>query len=320
MDVLTRELTETDWQFVQDVWDLVDTLWPATAAMERRVNGIAPDKVEAIPVETPYGVLRGGYYPAIYDSAKDYSAEHHADKATDLFTAKYTRATTRASSTRDRVERVERPILLSLGVINRHIGEVIHDITHREAVMQAHKFLSDPRIKRSIDQTLGREYRRAFTPWLKFVANQWAQERAGNEGVGRFMSALRSNTTVVGMGWRFSTVIMQAAGYSNSLEFIGAEWGAKGAARFAANPVETFNLVMEKSGEMRHRMDTLDRDIRSTIAKMAGQNNPLTAAKRFAFHGIGYMDRVVTIPTWIICLIIPAAARSSMAAITVTLR
>lgn len=299
MDVLTRELTEADWQFVQDVWDLIDTLWPAASSMERRVNGVAPDKVEAIPVETPYGVLRGGYYPAIYDSTKDYKAEGHADKATDLFSAKYTRANTRASSTRERVERVERPILLSLGVINRHLGEVIHDVTHREAVMQAHKFLSDHRIKLAIDEKLGREYRRAFTPWLKHVANQWAVERAGNEGIGKFMTALRSNTTVVGMGFRFSTVVMQAAGYSNSLEYIGAKWGARGVAQFAARPIETFKIVMSKSGEMRHRMDTLDRDIRSTIAKMAGRQNPLTAAKRFAFHGIGYMDRLVTIPTWI---------------------
>jgi hypothetical protein len=299
MAALTRELSEADWLFVQDVWDLIDTLWPEIAAMERRINGIAPDKVEPIPVETQFGVLRGGYYPAIYDSAKDYQAEGHSDRAEDLFSAKYTRATTRASATKERSEWVNRPILLQLGVINRHLGEVIHDITHREAVMQAHKFLSDPRIKRAIDETLGREYRRAFTPWLKYVANQWAQERAGNEGIGKFMSSLRSNTTVVGMGWRFSTVIMQAAGYSNSLEFIGAEWGAKGAAQFAAHPVETFNTVMEKSGEMRHRMDTLDRDIRQTIAAMAGKKNPLTAAKRFAFHGIGYMDRAVTIPTWI---------------------
>lgn len=299
MDVLTRELTEADWKFVQDVWDMIDTLWPETAAMERRVNGVAPDKVDAIPVETPYGILRGGYYPAIYDSGKDYNAERNEQRAEDLFSAKYTRANTAASSTKERVERVERPLLLSLGVINRHIGEVIHDITHREAVMQAHKFLSDPRIKRGIDETLGPEYRKAFTPWLKHVANQWANERAGNEGIGKFMQGLRSNTTVVGMGLRFSTVVMQAAGYSNSLEYIGAEWGAKGAAQFAAHPVETFDFVMEKSGEMRHRMDTLDRDIRSTIAKMAGQQNPLTVAKRFAFHGIGYMDRMVTIPTWI---------------------
>ena len=204
-----------------------------------------------------------------------------------------------ASSTKDRSERVTRPILLSLGVINRHIGEVIHDITHREAIMQAHKFLSDARIKRAIDDTLGREYRKAFTPWLKYVANQWAQERAGNEGIGRFMSGLRSNTTVVGMGWRFTTVVMQLAGYSSTAEVIGAEWVAKGAALSAANPIDTFNMVMEKSGEVRHRMNTLDRDIKKTIESMAGSKKPLTAAKRFAFHGIGYMDRIVSIPTWL---------------------
>lgn len=298
MEALSRELTAADWVFVQEVWDIIDGLWPDISAMERRVNGIAPEKVEPIPVETPFGMLRGGYYPAIYDSTKDFDAERNAQREADLFATKYTRATTAASSTKERAERVKRPILLQLGVINRHIGEVIHDITHREAVMQAHKFLSEPKIKRAIDETLGREYRQAFTPWLKFVANQWAAERAGNEGIGKFMNGLRSNTTVVGMGFRFTTVMMQAAGYSNSIEYIGAEWAAKGAAQFAAHPVETFDAVMAKSGEMRHRMDTLDRDIRTTIAKMAGRQNPLTAAKRFAFHGIGYMDRMVTIPTW----------------------
>lgn len=299
MAALSRELTASDWAFVQEVWDIIDGLWPETAAMERRVNGIAPEKVEAIPVETPFGILRGGYYPAIYDSTKDFDAERNAQREADLFATKYTRATTTASSTKERASAVKRPILLQLGVINRHIGEVIHDITHREAVMQAHKFLSEPKIKRAIDETLGREYRQAFTPWLKFVANQWATERAGNEGIGKFMNGLRSNTTVVGMGFRFTTVVMQAAGYSNSIEYIGAEWAAKGMAQFTAHPVETFDAVMEKSGEMRHRMDTLDRDIRTTVAKMAGKQNPLTAAKRFAFHGIGYMDRMVTIPTWI---------------------
>jgi hypothetical protein len=50
---------------------------------------------------------------------------------------------------------------------------------------------------------------------------------------------------------------------------------------------------------MRNRLDTLDRDIRLAIKQMAGKNSPLTAAKRFAFHGIGYMDRVVSVPTWV---------------------
>ena len=184
-------------------------------------------------------------------------------------------------------------------MINRHLGEVIHDITHREAVMQADKFLQAERIMKAVDETLGPEMRKQFRPWLKYIANSWAMERAGNEGVGAFMQKLRSNTTVVGMGFRFTTMLTQLAGYSNSFEYVGAKWVSAGIAQTTAHPIETFNFVMEKSDEIRNRMDTLDRDIRLTLAEMQGRKQFITAAKRFAFHGIGYMDRMVVVPTWI---------------------
>ena len=298
-EVLNRELTEQDWQFVQNIWDIVETLWPQAAAMERRVNGVEPDKVEALEVVTPHGTFRGGYYPAIYDSAKSYAAEEHAGKGSDLLDAGYTRASTRASSTKDRSEKVKRPILLQLGVINRHLGEVIHDITHREAIIQADKFLRAERVMRAIDDTLGPEIRKQFRPWLKYVANSWAMERAGNEVVGAFMQKLRSNATVVGMGFRFTTMVTQLAGYSNSFEYVGAKWVTAAIAQATAHPIDTFNTVMAKSGEVRSRMDTLDRDIRLTLQQMQGRGQKLDAAKRFAFHGIGYMDRMVVVPTWI---------------------
>lgn len=296
---LDRELTKEEWQFVQDVWDIFETLWPEIARMERAINGVAPDKVAAVPVDTRHGTFRGGYYPAIYDSRRDLSAEANAGKEGDKFGTLYTRATTRASSTKERAEAVKRPLLLQLGVINRHLGEVIHDITHREAVMQADKFLSSKRVMTAVDQTLGPEIRKQFQPWLKFVANSWAMERAGNEGMGKFINKARANATVVGMGWRVSTILTQLAGYSNSFEYVGERWVAEGIARTAANPIGTFNFVMEKSGEIRHRMDTLDRDIRLTINQMAGKHDVPANVKRFMFHGIGYADRMVVIPTWI---------------------
>lgn len=299
MTVLNRELSPAEWAFVQRTWDIIETLWPEIAAMERRINGIAPDKVKANPIETSGGRLRGGYYPAIYDTSKDLTAEEHAGKNSDLFETLYTRATTRASATKDRMEKVRRPILLQLGVINRHLGEVIHDITHREAIMNADKFLSSKRVMAAVDKSLGPEIRQQFRPWLKFVANQWAIERAGNEGLGWFLNKARANATVVGMGYRFTTIITQIAGYSNSFEYVGAKWVTSAIARMMAHPIDTFNFVLGRSGEVRDRMDTLDRDIRSAIGNLAGKVTPLADAKRFAFHGIGYMDRVVSVPTWL---------------------
>lgn len=295
---LMGNLREEEWAFVQEVWDIVDSLWPEIAAMERRVNGVAPEKVEAVEVDTPFGKLRGGYYPAVYDTNLDRKAKAQAGLKEDLLEANYTRATTRASATKDRAEKVKRPILLDLGVINRHLGEVIHDVTHREAIMQAHRFLTNERVMRSVDETLGKEVTNQFRPWLKHIANSWAQERAGNEAVGQFMTKARANTTVVGMGFRITTMLTQAAGYSNSFEYVGSKWVASGIAQSATHPIETFRFVMERSGEMRNRMDTIDRDINLAMRKMRSKAGNLDAAKRFAFHGIGYMDRAVSIPTW----------------------
>jgi hypothetical protein len=312
-DVLNRELSEPEWRFVQNVWDIIDTLWPEIAAMERRVNGVEPDKVEAKPFQTPHGIFRGGYYPAIYDTTKSYAAEQFGGEAADLLDGKYTRATTRASASKERSEKVKRPLLLQLGVINRHLGEVIHDVTHREALINAWRFLGEERVMRAVDQSLGPAIRKQFKPWLRHVANSWASERAGNEGIAKFINGMRTNATVVGMGWRVSTIMTQAAGYSNSFEYVGMRWVGPEIARFAAQLTGsagrfvTFQgvrmpammaFVRARSGEISNRMDTLDRDVLRSVNAMRGQTGIVAQAKRSMFMGIGLMDQAVVIPTW----------------------
>ena len=295
--VLNRELSAQDWTYVQGVWDTIEGLWPETAAMERRVNGVEPDKVEAVPLVTPHGTLRGGYFPAIYDPRKSIDAEINAAKSGDLFENIYTKATTRASSTKDRANKVSRPIHLSLGVINRHIGEVIHDITHREAIMQADKFLSSRRIMKAVDDTLGPEVRKQFRPWLQHIANEWANDRKGVAGWEWWVKKLRTNTSIVGMGFRLSTILMQVAGYSNSFEKVGARWVAPQLGK-VVDP-RAYRFVMERSGEVRNRTETLERDVRDNVKQLAGRTDLLANARKFAFYGIGYMDRVVVVPTWL---------------------
>ncbi|MBB3955931.1 hypothetical protein [Novosphingobium sediminicola] len=310
---LNDNLTAQEWQFVQGVWDTIETLWPLMAALERRVNGVEPEKVEARAFTTPHGEMRGGYYPAIYDSSLSSMAEDRsASPESALFEPLATKATTRAGATKARTQKVSEPILLDLGVIQRHLGEVIHDLTHREAVMQAWKFLSNRQVSGAIDDALGQQIRRQLRPWVKFVANSWAMERTGNEGLGRFFSALRTNATIVAMGMRITTSVMQLGGYADSAQVVGATAMAKAIAQSARHPVETARFVFERSAEMRHRMDTLDRDLRRELAKIDAKSSELKAlnmltdavhklldAKRFYFHTIGWADRAVTVPTWI---------------------
>lgn len=293
--MLDRVMTEAEWTYVQEVWDIINSLWPDIEAMEKRVNDIAPEKIEARPVQTKWGVLKGGYYPVVYDPRRNYESESYAAKADSLFEGIYTRATTPKGFTKERTN-VERPIHLSLGVIHRHVGEVIHDLTHREAIMQADKFLQARPVMKAVDDSLGPEIRKQFRPWLQRIANEWAYDRAGQAGVEGFIKKARLNATIVGMGYRVTTIMLQAAGYSNSIERVGARWVLP-RLKDVGNPT-AWNFVLEKSKEVRSRMETLDRDIRDNVRKAAGQRN-LSAVKKFAFHGIGYLDRVVVIPTWL---------------------
>lgn len=303
MRALNRELRPEEWSFVQSMWDTIESLWPEISGLEKRLNGVEPEKVAARAFTLEDGTpMKGGYYPVVYDTSKSLTAEQQAAAAGDaLFENIYTRATTPRGFTIARTN-AARPVLLSLSVINRHVAEVIHDVTHREAVIDADRFLSDRRIVKAVRDTLGPEIQRQFRPWLQHIANEWAIDRRGVEGWDKLAKTLRTHSTIVGMGYRLTTILTQLGGYANSTEQIGARWMASGfraATGTPAKTVEAFNFVMERSAEVRHRMDTLERDINANVRDLQGRRGVLANVRRFAFHGIGYMDRVVVIPTWL---------------------
>ncbi|UXC93134.1 acetyltransferase [Sphingobium sp. RSMS] len=299
MDALNAELTPQEWQFVQKTWDIIDTLWPDIAALERRVNGVEPDKVEARPVMTTAGELRGGYYPVVYDPTRSLDTERqNAVSGDKLFESGYRRANTRAGSTNERTK-VERPVLLSLAVISRHVGEVIHDITHREAVIDSHRFLNDKRVITAVRDALGEHIQKQFNPWLQHIANEFAYDAQGMGSVEKLVKGLRTNATFVGMGYRASTTLMQLAGVFNTAERIGTRWAAEGVYRFAKSPIETMNFVMATSQEVAARSETLDRDIRDAVRREQSKVGALSDVKRFGFYMIGMMDRFVSTAGWI---------------------
>jgi len=297
--MLDKHLTAEEWQFVQSTWDLIETLWPETSALERRVNGVAPPKVEAVPVETRFGTLRGGYYPMAYDKAGDVKADRIAAMGSEgLFDPEYRRASTRAGSTHKRTEGFNAKVLLSLNVIGSHLNEVAHDLAFREVVMDGYKFLSNDKVREAIRSALGAEYEKQTLVWLKAVANEWAIDRRGLEGFDKFLQTARANTAIVGMGFRISTMLSQTAGFANSIQRLGSASMLRGMRDFYRAPAGMQAFVHEKSGEMRNRANDLERDIRLALKRMEGKDSPLDNVRRFAFRGIALFDAAVSLPTW----------------------
>jgi len=298
-EALDKHLAPEEWRYVQNVWDTIEKFWPQIEALERRVNGIVPDKVRPRVLTTSAGVLQGGYFPVVYDPERSRTASEQAGKAEGkLFENNYTRASTSRGFTKERVD-VERPILLSLEVISRHVAEVIHDLTHREPVMQANRFLTDKRVLDAVDETMGKDISGLFRPWLQHIANEWSYDRAGVGKLENFVRAARRNTTFVGMAYRVGTMIAQVGGYVQSAERIGPKWLAAGINASLRNPREVNAFAMERSHELPSRFEQIDRDIRENARRYAGRTDAAALIHRYAFAGIGAFDKLVALPTWI---------------------
>ena len=135
------------------------------------------------------------------------------------------------------------------------------------------------------EQTLIQDRSDAFH--RQFAAAHWS------------LSRLRANTSVVTMGWKLSTMLSQFAGFGPSWDLVGGKALTKGLMEFTAHPLKSLEMVAEKSGEMRHRMDTLDRDIKEALLATRGETGIVHAVRRTAFYLTGIADRMVSMPTWL---------------------
>lgn len=310
-------MRQEDWQYVSDLWEIVNSLWPEIVALEKQVNGIAPEKVEGIPVETPYGTVQGGYWPLVYDFLSPEYAKVQANLGhlSPLNEQGGVRATTPRGHTKARVDGFNAPVVLDTTIIANHLSGVIHDLTHRVAIADARKLVTAPTVRQVMNERMGRFQAQQFINILDGIANDLAPGSARGIGVfRRTMSALRSNASVAWMGYSVTTVFNQLGGASQALEYFAQKGQRKdymrALAKFTLNPIKERALVMEMSGEMRNRSINLDPAIREAVNRvvrvgdgriggaLTNVKNGLDAIKRWAFVPMQAMQSIVDTPVW----------------------
>ncbi|HYC46443.1 MAG TPA: hypothetical protein VED01_13300 [Burkholderiales bacterium] len=307
-----RKLDARDLRFVQQVWDTIGELYPRLSALQQAVSGLPLAKVEPTPItiKTTAGEtveLRGGYYPLRYDPRlSEAGTKQETGPLAGLTERGYVRATVPGGHRKERTG-FAAPLLLDFGeVVQRHVAGVIKDLSHREFLIDANKLLTNGQIRQALQTRLGEDYERMFLPWLKGVANdRVASPAEGLTGFDKFFEGARSSVTTVALGFKVTTIFAQLGGVPNAAEYIGKEYGLKflaDATRVtAAHPLETFRTVVEKSGEMRHRFTTRDRDTRDELRRIAQTKTGRAVqwVQRAAFYGINVADRLITVPTWL---------------------
>lgn len=307
VQAILKTLTRQEWEFVQGVWDFIDSYWPQIAEKEKRVSGVAPDKVdaEAFTVTLPDGAtmnLRGGYYPIKYDADRSTRSEQQegAEMAKDMMRGVFTRATTRRGHTKARTETVNRPIRKDLNVITEHVSQVVHDLAWHEWLIDANKLLDSEKISEAIRETQGVEVLRTIKDAVQAIATA---DVVPQTKIDRALLMLRANVSRSTMGFSLTTALLQPFGLSQSMVRIGAKHVLRGAARWAGEAARfenSMNWIGEKSDFMRLRSKTFNRELNEIRGRVTGkQSQARQIIDASLFMLMQKMQLVADVPTWI---------------------
>lgn len=312
--VLDKAMDERDWQFVQSVWSYLDGFYPEIAALERRMTGVEPERIEPITFNTRFGEMRGGYYPLKYDAVRSDRAHAHQmrDRAKLMTSGGFTKPATRRGHTKERVGSAGQPVRLDINVLFEHLHDVVHDLTHREAVIDTNRLLADQRVSDAIKAVAGHDAHRQMVNWVRDIAGG---DVIRTDFLDKGLNYLRAGVTIANMGWKFSTAIVQPMGYTQSIAEVGEKFALIGLAKFFGSPLEIgkkTEWIMARSSYMAGRIKSFDRDMHDAAKSLgpgglaagfkvnvAGKEIEVPGLQESFFYAIALMDRSVSLPTWI---------------------
>ena len=300
---LSSTLTAQEWQAVQGVWDLLESYRPQIAALERRMTGVEPEWVEARPfkIMSADGVeveLRGGYYPAKYDREGSGAAEKN-EATTDAkaqTAAAGLAAATRRTFAKQRANEVKgRPLRLSLNVAYDAFNEIIHDLTHREAIADANRLLNSHTLDTKIRQYYGADAKRQLSRAIADIAQ-------GNSGAAQALDGwagrVRQNVSVAGLGFNIVSAALQLTGWIPAVTRIGFANTAKALTTYAANPIAATRGANEMSVMMANRSRTRFRELNDVANSVNGQNGVKAFIRRYAYWLMMRMQQVTDTIVW----------------------
>jgi hypothetical protein len=280
-------LNDKERKLCNDVWDILDSLFPMLEDVHLRHTGARLIKVE------------GKYFPLLFDrSLSDVAEKFSQEKELkDLFASEYHMTRPEWGHRKERVGGVMPP-LLSLSVLQNHVQKTVHDITHQLAIRDVQKIISHPKLREAIRRTLGERTYRQLMPWLQHVARPTYE--SNNTSTEYFWKHLRKTSTLVNMGFKMTTALDQWTAISLAVPEVGMLRILQGVKQFYRNPNEARNWIHELSPQMRFRSKQFDRDLnqfgKSFDPKSIGWTEDVRDA---AFWMIKLNDLAVTFPVWI---------------------
>ena len=308
VELVLDGLDARDWQFVENVWGFIHQYWPQIEAKEKRVSGVAPEKVIGLPVTTKFGTFNAkaeaGYFPITFSREDKKSHDQIlADQTKRAMQGDMSRATTARNHTKARMESAgKKKIRTDFGVIFEHVNAVIHDLAWHEFLIDNNRLMSHDKVVSSIEAHMGIDKFNAMTNTVKDIA---AGEVQNVKQFEKIFNHLRAGVSISAMGWNLGTALLQPFGLTQSMARIGPKWVWKAMLRHWGNPSkmnETVDSVREQSSFMRLRAKTMNREIneiRNKITRSSFFQKQFGSMGESYFTLIAKAQQIADVPTWL---------------------
>lgn len=265
-------LTEKELDYVQGVMDLFESFKPEVGELHKSESGLEPKWIEAESWTSKYGKeYRGGYYPIKYDERQS-SHKIREGESLSLMEGRFISASTSHAHRMDRVKGVRRPILLDRGVIYSGLNDVIHDITHYQAVVNADRLIRESKVHQAINRFYGPEVYGEIRKAILDIAAGDKPTRDAGEDVARF---IRRGSVASMMAWNLVSAIQQPFGVAMAVPRTGLKNMLAGFSGFgSAKEIEdTDEWIMANSSFMKNRLGgiTGTRELNEVKAQLAAK-------------------------------------------------
>ncbi len=300
-------LKKEDWDLVQSLWDMAGSLKPEVWRAHKEMYGFRPDEVTEVPISTPFGVYKGGYWPAIVDKNKSDDAQLREDRSIanrqDNMTAF---PTTGRGATKSRDSRYVGPLEMNLNLLPKHLDWALRFIHLEPTVKDIAKLLTNKEFREGVARFDPAAVSEMLMPWLQRVARQ----SPDLPKAGRFMSwanrqaaALRRKAGANIMFGNLLNAVQQFTGFIPIVRAVGARNFAHGLVRYMGAPKSQTAMIHEASAYMAFRQQSTDRDLLIQIQNMLEERS-LTEKIGDKSAKIGYIyqslaDGMVTKIGWL---------------------
>lgn len=274
-------LEKRHYDLAQELWDLFESLKKERFDQEEALTGVRPIEVEAVPLRTPYGIYRGGYFPIKYDPRR--GAEAAAiDKSGP---ARLLLPTVAHGAMKERqAEGLGTPLDLRFSVITDALAESIHDVTYRKPVIEVAKILRQRNVRDAIMATWGARTYAKMWHWVHDIAG----EKPAAHVFDKAASWARTNLAVYTMAIKITTILSQVTALATTITELGPYYSMRGVARSVTEANEGWKFICANSVMMKNRLTNFDRDVRALT-------NDLTAAG----HSSPFLDKTFQLNAWV---------------------